>query len=69
MTKKYLFADEAGCFTFTRSPNVSTYFIICTVMSDDLNVAADLVKLRRKMIWEREDVQDYFHATEDKQVI
>lgn len=69
MPRKYLFADEAGCFTFNRGQNVSTYFIICTVLADDLNFAADLVKLRRKMIWGREEVRDFFHATEDKQAI
>lgn len=69
MAKKYLFADEAGCFTFKRGPNISDYFIICTVTLSDLNVAADLVKLRRKMIWNGEAVADYFHATTDQQPI
>lgn len=69
MARKYLFADEAGCFTFNRSNNVSTYFIICTVVADNLGFAADLVKLRRKMIWNNENVKDYFHATEDRQDI
>lgn len=67
MAKKYLFSDEAGCFAFNRNPNVSKYFIICTVTLSDLNVAAELVKLRRQMIWEGAPVGDYFHATEDKQ--
>lgn len=69
MSKKYLFADEAGCFTFNRGQNVSRYFIICTVTLSGLEVAADLVKLRRKMIWNKEEVADYFHATADKQAV
>ncbi|WP_306046324.1 DUF3800 domain-containing protein [Nioella sp. MMSF_3534] len=69
MAKKYLFADEAGCFTFKRGPNISDYFIICTVTLSDLSVAADLVKLRRKMVWGKEPVSDYFHATTDKQEV
>lgn len=69
MPKKYLFADEAGCFTFKRGQNISNYFIICTITLSDLNIAADLVKLRRKMVWEGLEVGDYFHATEDKQEI
>ena len=69
MAKKYLFSDEAGCFTFNRTPNVSKYFIICTITLSDLTVAAGLVKLRREMIWDRSPVGDYFHATVDKQEI
>jgi hypothetical protein len=65
----YIFADEAGCFTFKRGPNISDYFIICTVTLTDLSVAADLVKLRRKMVWAGEEVSDFFHATTDKQTI
>ncbi|MBL4874385.1 MAG: DUF3800 domain-containing protein [Rhodobacteraceae bacterium] len=69
MVKKYLFADEAGCFTFNRNPNVSRYFIVCTIILGDLNVAADLVKLRRELIWDGAPVGDFFHATKDKQEV
>ncbi|MBT53490.1 MAG: hypothetical protein CMF72_08845 [Mameliella sp.] len=69
MSKKYLFSDEAGCFTFNRNPNVSKYFIICTITLSDLAVAADLVKLRREMIWDGSPIGDYFHATVDKQEV
>ena len=69
MAKKYIFADEAGCLTFNRKPNVSKYFIICTITLSDLNVAAGLVKLRRQMIWDKMAVGDYFHATTDAQEI
>lgn len=69
MAKKYLFSDEAGCLTFNRNQNISKYFIICTVVMEDLSVAADLVKLRRELVWQRKPVGDYFHATTDKQVV
>lgn len=69
VAKKYLFADEAGCFTFKRGPNISKYFIICTVTLRDLNIAADLVKLRRRLVWEGAELGDYFHATVDKQEV
>lgn len=69
MPKKYVFADEAGCFAFNNNPNVSRYFIICTITASNLTVAADLVKLRRKLVWEGAPVADYFHATSDKQEV
>ena len=69
MSKKYIFSDEAGCFTFNNRPNVSKYFIICTVTMSDLSVAAALVKLRRQLIWDGAPVGDFFHATIDKQEV
>ncbi|MCF6315639.1 MAG: DUF3800 domain-containing protein [Marinosulfonomonas sp.] len=69
LAKKYVFADEAGCFAFNRNPNVSKYFIVCTITLTSLEVAAELVKLRRKLIWDGKPVGDYFHATSDKQEI
>lgn len=38
-----MFADEAGCFTFNRNPNVSRYFIICTVTTTSLDVGIALI--------------------------
>jgi Protein of unknown function (DUF3800) len=66
---QYLFADEAGCFTFEKKPNVSKYFIICTVTMKSLDVGHALQDLRRKLIWDKVEVGDYFHATEDKQIV
>lgn len=63
----YLFADEAGCFTFSREPNVSRYFILCTVTANDLNAGAGLSRLRHELVWEGAEVGDFFHATVDKQ--
>ena len=65
----YIFADEAGCFTFSRAPNVSKYFIICTVITQTRELALALDDLRRQLIWDGAPLLDYFHATEDKQAI
>ena len=69
MPNKFIFADEAGCFTFTRAQNVSRYFILCTATMDDCDVAADLLALRRKLAWEGAELGEYFHATTDKQAV
>lgn len=69
MPNKFTFADEAGCFTFNREPNVSRYFILCTVTMDECSVGADLLSLRRQLAWEGEKLGDYFHATTDKQSV
>src|SRR5271154_6656963 len=69
MPNKFIFADEAGCFTFNRERNVSRYFILCTATMDDCAVGADLLQLRRKLAWEGAELGEYFHATEDKQAV
>ena len=69
MPNTYIFTDEAGCFTFNREPNVSRYFILCTVIMSSCEIAGDLLNLRRKLAWNGADLKDYFHATEDKQSV
>ena len=69
MPNKFIFADEAGCFTFNRDRNVSRYFILCTVAMDDCSLAADLIALRRRLAWSGAELGDYFHATTDKQAV
>lgn len=69
MPNKYLFADEAGCFTFERRQNVSRYFILCTVAMEDETVATSLLRLRRELAWQGADLGEYFHATTDKQSV
>ncbi|MFN7101396.1 MAG: hypothetical protein ACK4N1_02135 [Pseudorhizobium sp.] len=69
MVERYLFADEAGCFTFNREPNVSRYFILCTVTTSSLSAGEALGKLRRQLIWEGKDVRDFFHATVEKREV
>src|SRR5680860_637763 len=69
MPNRFVFADEAGCFTFNRTPNVSRYFILCTVIMDDCAIGNDLLSLRRRLAWEGCELGDYFHATTDKQQV
>jgi hypothetical protein len=70
MARLYVFADEAGDFVFDRHPRSSRYFIVCTMTcSSCSDLGAELLDLRRKMIWNGDPVGEYFHATEDKQVV
>jgi hypothetical protein len=69
MPNKFVFADEAGCFTFERKPNVSRYFILCTVVADSCDVGTDLLHLRRRLAMDGAQLNDYFHACEDKQAV
>jgi hypothetical protein len=69
MPDKFIFADEAGCFTFNRAANVSRFFVLCTVLMEDCAVAADLLALRRKLAWEGQELGDFFHATTDQQAV
>ncbi|MEO6360277.1 MAG: DUF3800 domain-containing protein [Sphingomicrobium sp.] len=66
MADIYLFSDEAGCFTFNREPNVSRYFIICTVTVTSLDMALAITKFRHELIREHQPVKDYFHATTEE---
>jgi Protein of unknown function (DUF3800) len=70
MSRLYFFADEAGCFNFSRKPGASRYFIVCTIVCPSCgDLGSELLALRRELVWERTPVGEYFHATEDKQVI
>lgn len=65
--RRYVFADEAGDFAFKRGPNISRYFIACSVMMENCDAGEDLLRLRREMAWKRQPLGDYFHATTDMQ--
>lgn len=69
MPNRFFFADEAGCFAFSRKPNVSKHFILCTVSMIDCSVGDALIALRRKLAWSEEDLGEYFHACNDRQVV
>jgi len=69
MPNKFIFADEAGCFGFDRKPNVSRYFILCTVVMENCGVGTELLALRRKLAWEGKELGEYFHACTDAQVV
>jgi Protein of unknown function (DUF3800) len=69
MSRLFIFADEAGCFTFNRQPNVSRYFVLCTIVMDDCGVGTELFELRRRLAWDGLELGAYFHATSDKQAV
>ena len=69
MTRRFIFADEAGDFTFAKGSNISRYFIVCTVVMDDCKIGSDLLALRRDMAWRRSPLGDYFHASKDAQAV
>ncbi len=70
MCDLFIFSDEAGDFTFERKPNVSKYFIFCTVAMRDLEACLALADLRRELVWRRANgLGEYFHATTDSQEV
>lgn len=69
MTRQYIFADEAGCLEFAKNGKASKYFILTTISIRDCSVGAALTELRRELVWNGEDLKDFFHATEDKQAV
>lgn len=69
MTKRFVFADEAGCFTFKRTQGASRYFIICTLTTDDCSICNDLLELRRTLILDGDSNRNKLHATTDAQAI
>ena len=69
MSVKYVFADEAGNFDFSRGRDASRYFILPTVVADSGGVGEELLRLRRDLVWRGIEVGDGFHATEDRQEV
>lgn len=69
MSRLHIFADEAGDFEFSRKPNVSRYFILCTVSMHSCQIANVLLELRRQLAWDGQPLGEYFHASKDKQVV
>jgi len=67
--RRYLFADESGCLAFTKGPNVSRYFILCTITSDSCQIGYELLELKRQLAWEGHAVDEPLHATTDKQIV
>lgn len=63
--RRFVFADEAGDFDFSRRPNVSRYFIVCAICLDSCDLGHDLLRLRRDLLWDGVPIPDYFHATKD----
>jgi hypothetical protein len=70
VSRLFLFADEAGCFNFSRNPGASRYYIVCTIACGSCSqLGAALLDLRRELIWDKAAIGEYFHAHEDKQAI
>lgn len=67
---KFVFTDEAGCMTFAKGPNISRYFLICTVQMDDCVLGAKVLNLRRRLAWNGLHLDaDQFHATTDPEEV
>jgi hypothetical protein len=69
MTRKFLFADEAGCFAFKRGGGASRYYIVCTVIMESCDIGHDLLALRRRLSWEGRPIRDFFHCSPEKQEV
>ncbi|MDZ4778270.1 MAG: DUF3800 domain-containing protein [Alphaproteobacteria bacterium] len=66
--RKFIFADEAGDFNFSRHHSASRFFIVCAVRMN-CDIGLDLLKLRRELLWDAAPIGDGFHATTDKQIV
>lgn len=70
MADRFIFADEAGNFDFSRGPSASKYFILTTVTIDDPSVGLELIRLRHKLLAEGDPTaRPNFHASEDTQKV
>ena len=67
--RRYVYADEAGNFDFSRNPSASKYFVLTTVLIDDHGIESELLDLRRELVWENYNLPEAFHATTDAQSI
>ena len=65
----FLFADEAGDFTFKKKNGASKYFILCTVSAKEWRVSDKLLHLRRNIALSGKKTKDYelLHAASDMQ--
>lgn len=63
----YIFVDESGNFDF--SPNGSKYFILsCLLTFNPVMSREKLIDLKYKLLEDGME-QEYFHATEDRQIV
>jgi len=70
MSNYFIYADEAGCFTFNKNHNVSRFFVIATIITEDwISPTIGLQKLRHQLVAEGLPVDGYFHATTDTQAV
>lgn len=69
MADRYVFADEAGNFDFSRNPGASRYFTLTTITMDNCRVGDDLLDLRRDMGWRGLHLDAVPHAAKDSPAI
>ncbi len=70
MARIHLYADESGNFDWTHPPKGTKYFILTTVVIEDVDrIEQDLLTLRRNLAWEGEEINRAFHATLEAQAI
>jgi uncharacterized protein DUF3800 len=69
MPRRFIFSDEAGDFAFKRGDGASKYFIVCSITLENCDAGETLLRLRRQLAWEKLPLQEFFHATADKQAI
>lgn len=67
MTTKFVFADEAGCFTFKRKDGASKYFLLCTLSTYSCTPSTALLNVRRDLCANGYPDCDKLHATTDLQ--
>lgn len=69
MATQFVFADEAGDFTFKDKQGASRYFILCTVTAADWRVSDRLLSIRRELVLAGDIERDKLHATTDLQEV
>jgi hypothetical protein len=67
MADKYVFSDEAGCFTFKRQEGASKYFYLCTIGMEDCSISGPLLDIKRKLVSSGDITRKKLHATSDSQ--
>ena len=67
--RKYIYADEAGNFDFSRKRGATRYFVLTTVAIDGHEIETELLGLRRELAWSGVEITGEFHAAEDRQLV
>lgn len=68
MQTQFLFADEAGCFTFERSVGASRYFILCTILVEASDLGIHLMELRRRLYYEGRPFRTFKCSPADQEI-
>ncbi|MHB9038257.1 MAG: DUF3800 domain-containing protein [Armatimonadota bacterium] len=69
MARIYIFGDESGNLDFSGNIGATKYFLVTTVAMDSCDIGNDLLELKRELHWNDYQVNDYFHAVDDRQVV